>query len=87
MTIKGKAYIAGAFEHPTRKKEGISLAQLHAECARSGMPSLIEAVRQVRGEAHPAVQAPDCDVVLAHCGGLYISPCGASTTMILERVT
>ncbi len=33
MSIKGKAYIAGAFEHPTRKAPDKSLAQLHAECA------------------------------------------------------
>ena len=33
MTIKGKAYIAGAFEHPTRKAPDKSVAQLHAESA------------------------------------------------------
>src|SRR5215470_2660785 len=33
MTIKGKAYIAGIFEHPTRKADDKSLAQLHAEAA------------------------------------------------------
>src|SRR5271167_1894658 len=33
MTIKGKAYIAGAFEHPTRRATDKSVAQLHAECA------------------------------------------------------
>ncbi|NND48648.1 MAG: thiolase domain-containing protein, partial [Rhizobiales bacterium] len=33
MSINGKAYIAGAFEHPTRKAPDKSLAQLHAECA------------------------------------------------------
>ena len=33
MTIKGKAYIAGVFEHPTRKADDKSLAQLHAESA------------------------------------------------------
>src|ERR1700755_1246681 len=33
MTIKGKAYIAGVFEHPTRKVADQSLAQLHAEAA------------------------------------------------------
>src|SRR5207245_11198424 len=31
MTIKGKAYIAGIYEHPTRKADTQSLAQLHAE--------------------------------------------------------
>ena len=34
MTIKGKAYIAGIYEHPTRKADDKSLAQLHAEVAR-----------------------------------------------------
>src|SRR5205085_1600589 len=33
MTIKGKCYIAGAFEHPTRKAPDKSVAQLHAEVA------------------------------------------------------
>ena len=33
MTIKGKAYIAGAFEHPTRHAPDKSVAQLHAEVA------------------------------------------------------
>ena len=27
---------------------------------RGGMTKVIEAVRQLRGEAHPAVQVPDC---------------------------
>src|SRR5674476_641070 len=33
MSIKGKAYIAGAYEHPTRKAPDTSVAQLHAESA------------------------------------------------------
>ena len=33
MTIKGKAYIAGAFEHPTRKAPDKNVAQLHTEVA------------------------------------------------------
>ena len=33
MSIKGKAYIAGVYEHPTRKADDKSLAQLHAESA------------------------------------------------------
>jgi len=37
MTIKGKAYIAGIFEHPTRKADDKSLAQLHAESARGAL--------------------------------------------------
>ncbi len=33
MSLKGVAYIAGAFEHPTRKAPDKSVALLHAECA------------------------------------------------------
>ncbi len=40
MTIKGKAYIAGIYEHPTRKADTQSLAQLHAE---SGLGALADA--------------------------------------------
>src|SRR5687768_5972069 len=37
MTIKGKAYLAGVFEHPTRKADTQSLAQLHAESAKGAL--------------------------------------------------
>ena len=37
MTIKGKAYIVGAYEHPTRKAPDKSVAQLHAECAKGAI--------------------------------------------------
>ena len=37
MSIKGKAYVAGVYEHPTRKADEQSLAQLHAESARGAL--------------------------------------------------
>ena len=37
MTIKHAAFIAGAYEHPTRKAPDKSVAQLHAECARGAL--------------------------------------------------
>lgn len=37
MTIKGRACIAGAYEHPTRKAPDKTVAQLHAECARGAL--------------------------------------------------
>jgi acetyl-CoA C-acetyltransferase len=37
MSIKGKAYIAGIYEHPTRKAADKSVAQLHAEVARGAL--------------------------------------------------
>ncbi len=37
MSIKGKACIAGIFEHPTRLATDKSVAQLHFECARGAL--------------------------------------------------
>ena len=37
MTIKGKAFIAGIYEHPTRKAIDKSVAQLHAESAAGAL--------------------------------------------------
>ncbi|MBL6456198.1 thiolase domain-containing protein [Belnapia sp. T6] len=52
---------------------------------RGGITKVIEAVRQLRGEAHPAVQVKDCRLALAHgTGGLLGSRHGAAT-LIMER--
>lgn len=37
MTLKGKAFIAGAYEHPTRHAVNLPLAQLHAEVAAGAL--------------------------------------------------
>ena len=37
MTIHGKAYIVGAYEHPLRKAPDHSVAQLHAEVAKGAI--------------------------------------------------
>ena len=37
MSLKGKAYVAGIYEHPTRKADDKSLAQLHAEVAKGAL--------------------------------------------------
>jgi acetyl-CoA C-acetyltransferase len=37
MTIRGKAYIVGAYEHPLRKAPNHSAAQLHAEVAKGAI--------------------------------------------------
>jgi acetyl-CoA C-acetyltransferase len=52
---------------------------------RGGMTKMIEAVRQVRGEAHPAVQVPDCQFALANAIGGQLAVRHASATVILER--
>jgi acetyl-CoA C-acetyltransferase len=51
---------------------------------KGGMTKLLEAVRQCRGEAHPAVQVPDPGVVLAHGTGGLISSYHTAGTVILQ---
>src|SRR5207249_7557118 len=50
---------------------------------RGGMTKVIEAVRQLRGEAHPAVQVKDCALALANgTGGQLGSRHGAATLIL-----
>ncbi|MEA2859304.1 MAG: acetyl-CoA C-acetyltransferase [Methylobacteriaceae bacterium] len=49
MSIKGRAYIAGAYEHPTRKAPDSSLAQLHAEVALGALADAGLTIRDVDG--------------------------------------
>jgi hypothetical protein len=51
----------------------------------NGITKAIEAVRQLRGEAHPAVQVKDCRLALAAGPGLVLGPGHAHATVILER--
>src|SRR6202795_5367579 len=37
MSIKGKAYVAGVWEHPLRDIPHLSTAQVHAECAKGAL--------------------------------------------------
>ena len=53
---------------------------------RGGMTKVIEAVRQLRGEAHPAVQVKHCDLALAHGTGGLLGTRHGSATLIMERV-
>lgn len=51
---------------------------------KGGMTKILEAVRQCRGEAHPAVQVADHSLVLAHGTGGSLASSHASGTIILE---
>jgi acetyl-CoA C-acetyltransferase len=53
---------------------------------RGGMTKVIEAVRQLRGAAHPLLQVPDCALALAHGTGGSLGTRMASATVIMERV-
>jgi acetyl-CoA C-acetyltransferase len=52
---------------------------------RGGMTKVIEAVRQLRGEAHPKVQVPNCDIALAHGTGGSLGTRHVGATVIMER--
>ena len=52
---------------------------------RGGLTKVIEAVRQLRGEAHPSVQVPNCDLALAHGTGGSLGTRHGSATVIMER--
>lgn len=53
---------------------------------RGGVTKVIEAVRQLRGEAHPAVQVKDCALALANGIGGALGTRHGAATLILERV-
>jgi acetyl-CoA C-acetyltransferase len=52
---------------------------------RGGITKIIEAVRQARGEAHPKVQVPNCDLVVAHGTGGSLGTRHGAGTLIMER--
>ncbi|MGC1359137.1 MAG: thiolase domain-containing protein, partial [Xanthobacteraceae bacterium] len=52
---------------------------------RGSMTKIIEAVRQLRGEAHPAVQVKNCDLALAQGTGFQLATRHGSATLIMER--
>ena len=52
---------------------------------RGGLTKVIEAVRQLRGEAHPKVQVQNCDLALAHGTGGSLGTRLGSATVIMER--
>jgi acetyl-CoA C-acetyltransferase len=52
---------------------------------RGGLTKVLEAVRQLRGEAHPKVQVKNCNLALAHGTGGSLGLRHGSATVILER--
>jgi len=64
--------------------DGGSLCNNHP-ANRGGMTRTIEAVRQLRGEATPAVQIRDCEVALVHGTGGWLGTRMGSATLILGQ--
>ena len=52
---------------------------------RGGITKVIEAVRQLRGEAHAKVQVPNCTLALAQGTGGLLGSRHGSATLIMER--
>jgi len=49
------------------------------------MTKVLEAVRQLCGEAHPAVKVKNCDFALAQGTGFQLARRHGSATMMMER--
>ena len=85
---QGGRFVAdGALQAPDGKlpfnTDGGGLCSNHP--GRGGMTKIIEAVRQLRGEANPEVQVPDCELALVHGTGGSLGHRHASATAILGR--
>jgi acetyl-CoA C-acetyltransferase len=84
----GRFVLDGALQAPHGalpfNSDGGSLCNNHP-ANRGGMTKIIEAVRQLRGEAHPAVQVPDCEIALAHGTGGWLTTRMGNATVILGR--
>ena len=86
---KGGAFVAdGALLAPHGRlpfnTDGGGLCNNHP-VNRGGMTKVIEAVRQLRGEANAPVQVPDCEIALAHGNGGSLGTRSAAVTLILGR--
>ncbi len=64
--------------------DGGGLSNNHPDM-RGGMIRTIEAVRQLRGEAHPELQVPSCEIALVHGSGFSLGTRSMSATSILVR--
>ena len=84
----GRFVLDGALVAPFGKlpfnTDGGGLCNNHP-ANRGGMTKVIEAVRQLRGEAHAAVQVPDCRLALAHGTGGSLGTRMGSATVVLGR--
>jgi acetyl-CoA C-acetyltransferase len=76
--------IAGVGKLPVNT-DGGGLCNNHP-ANRGGMTKIIEAVRQLRGEAHPAVQVANCGLAVANATGGWLGTRHAASTVILERL-
>lgn len=84
----GKFVMDGTLQAPHGKlpfnTDGGGLCNNHPT-NRGGITKVLEAVRQLRGEAFPEVQVANCDIALAHGTGGSIGTRMGSATVILGK--
>jgi acetyl-CoA C-acetyltransferase len=66
--------------------DGGGLSNNHPDM-RGGMIRTIEAVRQLRGEAHPQLQVPACELAVVHGSGLSLGSRSMAATSVLVRTS
>jgi acetyl-CoA C-acetyltransferase len=66
--------------------DGGGLSNNHPD-RRGGMIRMIEAVRQLRGTAHPELQVPNCEIGLVHGFGYSLGSKYTSSTAVLARLS
>ena len=81
--VEGGNLISGVGKLPFNT-DGGGLCNNHPT-NRGGITKVIEAVRQLRGEAHPKVQVPSCDLAIAHGTGGALGTRHGAATLIMER--
>jgi len=64
--------------------DGGGLCNNHPD-RRGGMARTLEAVRQIRGDAHPEVQVADCDHAVVHGTGHSLATNASAATLVLGR--
>lgn len=84
----GRFVLDGALQAPYGRlpfnTDGGGLCSNHP-ARRGGMTKIIEAVRQLRGEAAPEVQVPDCEIAIAHGTGGSLGTRHVSATLVMGR--
>jgi acetyl-CoA C-acetyltransferase len=81
--VEGGALLARGGRLPVNT-DGGGLCNNHP-ANRGGMTKLVEAVRQLRGEATAEVQVPDCRFALVHGMGGLLGGRMATATLVLGR--
>ncbi|MGH2364129.1 MAG: thiolase domain-containing protein [Chloroflexota bacterium] len=80
MSIKGKAFIAGAYEHPDRLMPDKTITQLHAEVAMGALTDAGLSLKDVDGFAHVGGDITMPGIALADYLGLKLSYVDSTVT-------